>query len=311
MPERLLQKIRYGLIAGDEVVNPATFGGRTLLQDAVTAILRKYVDAFYSRRQAQWEADTLIYQPVDAHDPNLEFNHGMLGEEKAGYIVRVQRSDHELIEAIEKLQQDAERLRNVDGGELPRISFDRHLYLPLLVEKSEKIQSSPPALKPSEAQFVRDLQAFWNEQKHNLLAGKELYLLRNLSKGKGVGFFFGKGFYPDFILWILGGNRQRIVFVEPHGMLHATAYQHDEKARLHEKLPALAQDIGQRSGRNDIDLDAFIVSATAYDDLYQHYDDGTWDRGKFAEKHILFLERTPGYDYMKLLLAGSEKPSEK
>ncbi len=136
------------------------------------------------------------------------------------------------------------------------------------------------------------------------LAGQELYLLRNLSKGKGVDFFSGKSFYPDFILWILGGNRQRIVFVEPHGMLHATAYQHDEKARLHEKLPALAQDVGQRSGRNDIDLDAFIVSATAYDDLYQHYDDGTWDRGKFAEKHILFVDRTPEYDYMKLLLGA-------
>ena len=94
-------------------------------------------------------------------------------------------------------------------------------------------------------------------------------------------------------------------------MLHATAYQRDDKAQLHEKLPALAQDISQRSGRNDIDLDAFIVSATAYDDLHQHYDDGTWDRGKFAENHILFMERTPGYDYMKLLLAGSKKPSEK
>jgi hypothetical protein len=282
-----------------------------LLQETVTAILRKYVDAFYSRRQTQWEADTLIYQPVDAHDPNLELNHGMLREEKAGYIVRVRRTDHELIKAIERFQQDAERLRDADGGELPRISFDRHLYLPLLVEESEKIQSIPPALKPSEAQFVHHLKEYWDTEKDKSLAGKEMYVLRNLSKGKGVGFFSGKGFYPDFILWILGGNRQRIVFVEPHGMLHATAYRHDEKARLHENLPALAQDIGQRSGRNDIDLDAFIVSATAYDDLYQHYDDGQWNRGKFADKHILFLERTPGYDYMKLLFAGSEKLSEK
>lgn len=302
-PRRLFQALDYSLIAGDEVVNPATFGGRTLLQEAVTAILRKYVDLFYSRRQAQWEAETLVYQPLDAHDPNLELNHGVLGEAKTGYIVKVRRSDQALIEAIDKLRQDAERLRSAAGDELPRITFDRHLYQPLLIEASDKIQSIPPALKASEAAFVRDLQAFWEEEKQRLLAGKELYLLRNLSKGSGVGFFANEGFYPDFILWVLDGVRQRIIFVEPHGMVHAKAYLHDDKARLHERLPALAQAIGRRSGRHDIALDAFIISATRYADLYQHYDDGTWSRERFAEKHILFPERSRGYDYLRLLLA--------
>jgi hypothetical protein len=303
-PRRLLQELRYGLIAGDEVVNPSTFGGRTLLQEAVTAILRKYVDVFYSRRQAQWEGETLVYQPLDAHDPNLELNHGAVGEAKTGYIVKVRRSDSDLIKAIKKLQQDAERLKNTESSELPRISFDRHLYLPLLVEESEKLQSIPPALKPSEADFVRDLMHYWEAERSKSLAGKEIYLLRNLSKGKGVSFFAEKGFYPDFILWVLDGARQRIIFVEPHGMLHATAYVHDEKAQLHERLVELAQEIGRRSGRDDITLDAFIVSATAYEDLYRHYEDGTWSREKFAEKHILFRERRAGYDYMRRLLAG-------
>ncbi len=38
---------------------------------------------------------------------------------------------------------------------------------------------------------------------------KELYLLRNLSKGRGVGFFEAGNFHPDFILWLLGGDRSR------------------------------------------------------------------------------------------------------
>ena len=95
------------------------------------------------------------------------------------------------------------------------------------------------------------------------------------------------------------------VRVYTRGRLHAKAYIHDEKARLHERLPALAKDIGDRSGRRDIALDAYIISATPYDDLYQRYDDGTWDRERFAEKHILFQERGPEYDYMKLLFTGS------
>jgi len=303
-PQRLFQEVRYGLIAGDEMVEPATFGGRLRVQEAVTAILRKYADTFYSRRRAQWEGETLVYQPLDRHDPNLELNHGVLGEEKSGYVVKVRRTDHELIKAIEKLREDADRLKSAESGELPRISFDRHLYLPLLVEESEKIQSIPPALKPSEAKFVRDLKAYWDAEHDKSLAGAELYLLRNLSKGKGVGFFSGEGFYPDFILWVLAGNRQRIVFVEPHGMVHAKAYIHDDKARLHERLPELAEEIGRRSGRDDITLDAFIVSATPYDELYERYDDGTWSRAMFAEKHILFAERRGEYDYMRVLLGG-------
>ena len=90
-----------------------------------------------------------------------------------------------------------------------------------------------------------------------------------------------------------------------HGMLHAKAYIHDEKARPHERLPALAEEIGARSSRTDVELDSYIISATTYEDLCQRYDDGTWDRERFAEKHILFQERSLDYDYMKRLFAGS------
>jgi hypothetical protein len=93
-------------------------------------------------------------------------------------------------------------------------------------------------------------------------------------------------------------KKQYIVFVEPHGMLHAEAYKHDEKARLHEALPDLTKGIGARSKRKGITLDSYIISATSYEDLRKKYDDGTWDREKFADSHILFLERSEEYDYM-------------
>jgi hypothetical protein len=305
-PRRIIESVPCTLIADEAVVRPETFAGRTLLQEAVTAILRKYVDRFYRRRREAWESQAMIYRPLDESDPNLGFNRGLVREKPtAAYVVKVRRSEKELVAAIQKLVEEADRLYQQESQELRRIHFDRHLYQPLLVEQADKMQMTPPGLKPSEAQFVRDLKDYWNAEKDKSLAGKEVFLLRNLSRGRGVGFFEERNFYPDFILWVMDGGRQSILFVEPHGMLHAKAYIHDEKARLHERLPALAKDIGDRSGRRDIALDAYIISATPYDDLYQRYDDGTWDRERFAEKHILFQERGPEYDYMKLLLAGS------
>ena len=148
------------------------------------------------------------------------------------WLIRVHRS------GTKKYRLGAEE------GKLSRIYFDRHIYIPLLLEQ-QGLQVSPPGLIPSEEQWVRDLRAFWEQEKCGLLAGKQLFLLRNLGRGKGVGFFEGRGFYPDFILWVLEPSRkhQRIVFIEPHGMVYAKAYIHDEKARLHEYLRTLSQQL--------------------------------------------------------------------
>jgi len=220
-------------------------------------------------------------------------------EGKPEYVVKVQRSKKDLASAIQKLIADAERLYKEENNKLPRVYFDRHLYQPLLVECGDQVRMAPPGLNDSEAQFVRDLKEYWAKEKDNSLAGLQVYLLRNLSRGGGIGFFEERGFYPDFILWIVGRKKQTIVFIEPHGMVHAMPYDNDEKARLHESLPALAKEIAARSKTNrQITLDSYIISATKFDDLYKKYDDGTWDREKFAEKHILFLERACTYDYL-------------
>ncbi|MDW8417741.1 MAG: restriction endonuclease subunit R, partial [Bacteroidia bacterium] len=170
------------------------------------------------------------------------------------------------------------------------------------------ITMDPPGLTESEERFVRDLRAYWKAEKDKALAGKELFLLRNLSRGRSIGFFEERGFYPDFILWVLDTqtNTQRIIFVEPHGMLHAKAYIHDEKARLWERLPKLAKEIEKRSNRYDVELDAFIISATPYEELRKKYDDGRWEKEKFREHHILFPEDR---DYIRYLIEGVPKDS--
>ena len=270
----------YSVVADDAVVQPDSFARTSLLHEAVLTVLRKYTDKFYRVRQERWDSEHMVYKPLDGDDANFQ-----------DYIVKIARNEAKLIAAVQKLIDEANGVYCQDLRELPTIHFDCHLYQPLLIERGDKVRSDPPGLKESERQFVADLRAYCRAERKGALAGTEVYLLRNLSRGKGVGFFEKRGFYPDFILWIKTADHQRIVFVEPHGMLHAEAYQHDDKAKLHESLPGLAKVICQRTGNADIVLDSFIVSATPFDELHKKYDDGSWDRSKFKDAHILFPER--------------------
>ncbi|MBW1783152.1 MAG: DEAD/DEAH box helicase family protein [Deltaproteobacteria bacterium] len=265
--------------------------GTSLLYEAVLNVLRKYTDKFYRVQQERWDSEHMVYKTLDDEDGNFQ-----------DYKVKVARGDAKLIAAIQKLIDEADEIYRQEQRELPTIHFDRHLYQPLLIERGERVRSEPPGLKESEQRFVNDLLAYCREKRNGALCDTEIYLLRNLSRGKGIGFFEKRGFYPDFILWIKKKEYQRIVFVEPHGMIYAEAYQHDDKARLHEALPQLSKVICQRTGMTSVNLDSFIVSATPFDDLRTRYDDGNWDMQKFNEAHILFPERGGEYDYIGSLM---------
>lgn len=175
--------------------------------------------------------------------------------------------------------------------DLPSIRFDRHLYQPLLIEgRDGAVKSAPPGLTGSERRLVKDLRAWCRKEKEGRLADKDIYLLRNLSRGEGVGFFETRSFYPDFILWIKSGGAQRIVFVEPHGMFHDLPHGQDEKAALYKKLPEISRAMEDRTGVSNITLDSYIISATRRENLPPRHDNEKWDIERFAEAHILFPE---------------------
>ena len=301
------EKKVYLLETEESVVKPKSHDGRRRLQEAVTNILRRYADALYRHRQASWESNHLTYRQLDHTDANFRFNVGE--RENAGmYTVRVPRGEIDLALEIKELIANCNCLYLEEQGALPRIHFDRHLYQPLLVEAGG-ITSSPPGLQESERKFVADLRDYCTSEPDALPDGAELFLLRNLTRGKGVGFFESRRFYPDFILWIKTGNAQRIVFIEPHGMGKEEAYVHDEKAQLHERLPGLAREIASRSDIPEVELDSFIISATKYEDLWKGYDNGTWNLENFTAKHILFPVRDDDYDYIAQILGMGEKPN--
>ncbi len=285
----------YSLIADDSVIKPNSYAAVTRLHEVVVSILRKYMDKFYRVQRERWESENMRYEKLGMEDANFQ-----------DYTLRIASDENELIKAIEDLLREGERIYREETSELPNVYFDRHLYQPLLIERGGKVKSTPPGLNINEQRFVKDLRDYCLLHKDNFLTDKEIYLLRNLSRGKGIGFFETSGFYPDFILWIKDAQGQRIVFIEPHGMLNARSYEYDDKAQLHERLPEFAKKIGKRSGYQDVKLDSFIVSSTPYQALWDRYGDASWGLERFAQAHIFFPEQGENYDYIAAIMQSGK-----
>ena len=187
-----------------------------------------------------------------------------------------------LILDIEKIKQELEKNKQylLKFGEIKACRFDTHLFQPLFhVRKGGKITILPVALNDSEFQFVIDLKD-WSEKNALQLQkdGVELFLLRNLSRGKGVGFFEAGGFHPDFILWMMVNRKQYISFIEPHGLLHEGPGS--EKVLFHKRI----KEIETRLGNPDVILNSFILSWTEHPQL-------RWGipREELEKNHILFM----------------------
>ena len=290
----------YSLVAEESLTNPDRAEEWERLQDVVTGILKQYAERLYRHSREGWESGHMVYKTLDETDPNFRFN---VAEDQGRYIVGVPRSEQELIEEIEGLIAGCQALYENDRDSLPRIYFDRHLYQPLLVEKHDKLKMSPPGLTESEQRFVKDLKEYWDKSQSASPHDAEVFLLRNQGRGAGVGFFENSGFYPDFILWIKTGSAQRIVFVEPHGMVHEDAPEHSDKVRLYERLKLLSDAMRKDSGPDTVTLDSYIVSETPYEKLRKRWY-GNPSRSDFANEHVLFPERNDEYDYLKEMMTS-------
>ena len=171
----------------------------------------------------------------------------------------------QVILAIEKLKKELEENKNslLEVGVIKACRFGMHLFQPLFhVKKGGKITILPVALNKSEFQFVEDLKDWVDKNTSRLNnEGRELFLLRNLSRGKGVGFFEAGNFHPDFILWIIKDEKQYVTFIEPHGLMHEGPAS--EKVQFHKRI----KEIEKRFNRPDIILNSFILSWTPHPHL--------------------------------------------
>jgi hypothetical protein len=145
---------------------------------------------------------------------------------------------------------------------------------------SNLVEISPVPLNKGERRFVEDLKAH-HDKSTTFFANKQLYLLRNLSRGRGVGFFEAGNFHPDFIVWLLVGEQQYVIFVDPKGIRNVPLS--DFKIKFFESI----KEIETRLGDPNITLESFIVSNTP-----SHTMRMLWgiEKAQMESAHILFQD---------------------
>lgn len=254
-------------------------------QEIAIVLLKKYCDRSYKHRKADFENQHLEYRELGPEDSNFINEYRFLIERSRDDIVAK-------LAEIKDLVQNGQ-LQNVEFNGLKSIMFGQHLYQPLIYVKSEHIDVKPVALNEGERDFVLDLQTFCKKNT-SFFKGKELYLLRNQSKGRGIGFFEAGNFYPDFILWLLDGKRQFVNFIDPKGLRNLDGVT-DPKIQFYKTI----KELEQRLGQPNVILNSFIVSNTPYIQI------AWWSEGitkeQFEEKHVLFRQEDKEIYISKLL----------
>lgn len=270
----------YQLLIPPEELAFDSFEQVRLWQEIALALLKKYVERYYTFRKREWELPHLEYRDLEADDPNF------LGVAEASnesyYRILLDRSQEEIATKLEELKATIVKgeLKAWEFQGLKTILFGRHLYQPLLYLDSKIVEISPAPLNKGERLFVEDLKAF-HDGHPAFFQDKELYLLRNLSKGRGVGFFEAGNFHPDFIVWLLVGGQQHVIFVDPKGIRNLGPT--DPKIQFHETI----KEIEKRLGDPSIRLQSFIVSNTP-----SHTMRMLWhmEKADMQKRHILFQE---------------------
>lgn len=225
-------------------------------QEIALALLRKYTERYYMFRKRAWELPHLEYRELEGDDPN--FLCVRESPDESYYRILIDRSQTEIVSKLEELKAAIEKgqMKRWEFQGLKAIWFGAHLYQPLLYLESNVVEVSPTPLNKGERRFVEDLRAF-HDSHESFFASRALYLLRNLSRGKGVGFFEAGNFHPDFILWLIDDSTQRVIFVDPKGVRNLGAS--DPKIQFHSTI----KEIEQRLGDPNVRLDSYIVSNTS------------------------------------------------
>lgn len=259
-------------------------------QEITLALLKKYTERYYTLCKREWEMPHLEYRDLTRDDPNFP-RVSVDGQEKYGYRVVVEaespEGQAEVVAKLKELQEAIERgrLEPWKYHELEAFVFEDHLYRPLLYAHDKTFEITPAPLNKGESQFIQDLKAFC-ETRPNFLQEKRLFLLRNLSRGHGVGFFEAGNFYPDFILWLLEGDKQHVAFIDPKGLRQVG--KGSPKARFYETI----KEVERRLNNPRVSLDAYLVSNTSSQEMEVQWG---CKKAEMQAMHILFQEDKDRY----------------
>ncbi|MEI8373835.1 MAG: DEAD/DEAH box helicase family protein [Planctomycetota bacterium] len=263
-------------------------------EDAVFDLLKGAFDRIYRRAQQTWETHNMTLSALREDHPNYKFTYKVRVPQKLASVAP------QFIRDLQALIAQCPK-QNWTGREavMAVANFGEHLYQPLVLDaevnsatpnaaEKQQLTIAPLSLTASEQEFVEMLRDYWLANAETAHAGESIYLLRNLSRGKGVGFFESEGFYPDFILWHRKADgTQRLVFIEPHGMRQDDAPDINNKVQLAMEIGKHLNDLLQAPGCPVQEVTAYIVSATPFAELRRKHG-VNWTVQRYADHHILF-----------------------
>ena len=270
-----------------------------LWQDITISLLRGYIDQVYKKAKAREEQKHLTETRV------TYYNIGVPEE----YSVKVRNDKVGLLDHVQMLKEQ------VDNGSFQKdrvidecfkaLNVDMHLYKPLLflAERNGSgnrpfldettgepvLQVTPVALNIGEKNFVEAFRRYFEEHRDDVFAGKQVYLLRNESK-KGMGFFEANNFYPDFILWILDGEKQYLTFIDPKGIRNLKG-MNDPKIQLFKYLQT---EVAEQIHNPNLVMNSFIVSNTSMEQV-EYWAKEQFAIEEFAKNHVLFEDKDGVY----------------
>ena len=272
----LSDKSWYEILIPEEQLKFDDFTKVNLWQSIATNLIQKYCDRYYKASKNEWEAPHREYYNLDSSDPNFI----------SKYKIFIDKSKVQIINRIKEIKDkvESDQIPNddINFGQNISLFFGRHLYRPLLYlanSKNGDIQIEPVALNKGERTFIENLRTFYSQNEPSF-EDKNIYLLRNMSRGRGIGFFEADNFYPDFLLWLLDGNKQYISFVDPKGLVNL------EPGSSKIDFYSTIKDIQKNLGDENVILNSFIVSVTPHASIEARY--GSKDG--LNKKHILFQE---------------------
>jgi hypothetical protein len=260
-------------------------------EDIAIALLKKCCDRLYKHREQGWLYEHYEYHELTEGDDNFMQEYRLL----------IERSADDIAARLDELKQiiTSKQFKDWSFRNLQALCFEQHLYQPLLHFKSSLVEVTPVSLNDGERDFVCDLRKFFNERQ-GYFKNRELFLLRNMSRGRGVAFFEANNFHPDFILWLLTDDKQYVTFVDPKGLRNLDGMD-DPKILLHTTI----KNLENRLADADVILNSFIISNTPSRDV-------SWWRNntkvELEKNHVLFQDEDKDVYIGKMLaMVSGEK----
>ena len=250
----------YELTMSSEQLIVNSFGDLQRLESYMTELILLYVQEVWKISRRRWESIHLQASPISRQDPNFFET----------YKLTVNKNELQLIRDLEEMKNDLSTSEQYYPSlKLGTIRAENHAYEPLLYteqsqhyrydipQKASKINVSPVELNANEKKVVSEFNKLPSVDDFEFV--KEWFLVRNLSRGRGVSFFDDVNFYPDFIVEVKTENIQHIIFLDPKGLRHYGKSE-NSKVKLHFSIKDVEVKI--RESYPELRLHSYILSST-------------------------------------------------